>query len=271
MEKVYFKPEDMYSIDGSTKPILGYRDDIRYVVKYMHNPMGGKVVVNEYVSSCILNLLEIKTPKFCLLIVAEELRTFGGFIEESEIVFCSEYVEHLPLTSPYMISSVHNTEQFLEFLIFDAFLFNFDRSDTQESPLLNLGNIIYNSIDKSVYLIDHSHILDPYDMEWNDDIVDFLDIPHNVTINKLFDLTIYDTLYNNGFLKFSKTQINNIKKKYAKINLGMLENIVNSIPISWGCISLNEKEKLIEFLIKRLKQISDIIDMIVRKLKGEKI
>lgn len=122
--------------------LLRARDEQTYVVKFRNNPQGRRVLVNEWVTSELLQASGIQTPQATLVHVTPEFLELNPAVHlrdgnervavEPGVHFGSQYPGDAASTVVYdflpdaMLSQVDNLEDFLRVLVFDKWLGNTD-------------------------------------------------------------------------------------------------------------------------------------------------
>lgn len=239
---------------GATKPHLVECDDgKKYVAKFIGNPDGVKVLINEYVAASLAKLMGLPIPNFEIASI-ENITEFKNNLIGIEMidgtVFCSEWIEKTsPVPGYFILSKTNNKYDAIKILIFDVIIGNNDR---------NPGNLLINFKNNSLIAIDHSHIF-IHQALWNDYTL-------NSLIGKKIDISMMNKFnFNNLSLCLNdKNYIEDIKnfiKKIKNIKESDITKIVESIPSDWN-ITSKEKNALIDFLMDRLNRINEICNIL---------
>lgn len=239
---------------GITNPyIVKCNDQKKYVAKFPGNPEGTRVLINEYVCAELAKLLGLPIPNF-KLVNEQNINRFKDLLPDIELIngtiFCSEFIDR-STTVPgyYILTKISNKYDTIKILIFDVIIGNNDR---------NQGNLLINLRNKSLIMIDHSHVF-VHEAIWNDRNLSDL-------IGKKIDLSKMNKFhFNNLSLCLNdpnyKTTISEYINKIKNIEDEKIENIINSIPNDWY-ITEKEKDSLKLFLLNRLHRIDEICELL---------
>lgn len=245
---------------GTTIPVrCRLKNGMNVVVKYMKNPFGQIVLVNEWIGSCIADLIGMNNPEYGICKLSEEIIENTNYNEEIDkrnsglAFYTRDYTSSIP-PSLAMLALVENKEP-EKIILFDHIVNNCDRHN---------GNLIIDlSKSARLYIIDNSHIITDgvnTTVEW--EMTDEAIFSRRI-LDKNKD--IYDILCNSmGFREeklLSEAQV--IKDSITK---EILTEIKNSIPKEWSHSVGEEKVDMIfEVLNKRLNSICELSQMIIEE------
>ena len=241
---------------GVTNPYIVELDNKKkYVAKFPGNPEGDRALINEYICAELAKLFELPIPNYELVTI-NNIESFEQKLPNIKMIngtiFCSAYMERVePVDDYYILTKVKNKEDVLKTLIFDIIIGNDDR---------NSGNFLVNFKNQSFTIVDHSHVFNKgvlWDAKSLEELIDAkIDIskmkkkPYEISIQLLNNIN-----YEEVIKKYNE-QIKNIKKE-------TIANIINNIPQDWT-ITIEEKNKLIDYLMNRISRIDEICNLIIR-------
>lgn len=260
--------EEIYTIieQGFTMPVkCRLKNGMNVIVKYMRNPAGSQVLINEWIGSNIADIIGLTIPEYGICDLTEEVIKNTNCNEEIDIrntglaFYTKEYAKAIPAVSKGVLRNVINREV-EKIILFDHLVNNNDRHN---------GNLLCDiSTKPRLYVIDNSHIItsEPnipfiFDNSMSEsEILSDRIIKNNRDVYDLLSSTIgYDE---------------DVLVHYAKEIKGLLtveeiDKIRYSIPFSWQESVGKEKiNQLFEVLKKRISFIDDIVEVIIggRKL-----
>jgi len=142
---------------GETKPQLFECDDgIRYVIKFMSNPIGKKVLVHEYIANELAKFINLPVaegqPIYFSKQFIESTPEIKDFNVEPGLHFGSKYYENIVRpTNEKRIKRCKNLDQMPGVIVFDHWVRNRDRS-------VNFWNLIIDEGENfnKLYMIDHA-------------------------------------------------------------------------------------------------------------------
>lgn len=257
--------EEIHDIieQGTTMPVrCRLTNGTNVIVKYMKNPAGQHALVNEWIGSCIADVIGLTIPEYGICYFSKEVIENTNLNEEIDIrnsgyaFYTKEYSKTIPVFPSGMLSSVtnHETEKIL---LFDHLVNNNDRHN---------GNLLCDiSHGATLLSIDNSHIITG-EPQKSFSITDALDSQYilSTTIlntNKdIYELLCTQVGYSEDVLLQSTLDI-----KHLLTNEVLLD-IFNTIPADWSnSIGTVRKEQLFEVLKKRTAMIRDIAEMIIEE------
>jgi len=159
------KPDKIYST-GEVPILVTCEDFQSYICK--HGRLSASHLFNELIASRFANILEIKTPKICLINVLEDhlLSEVANILQPAYFkkpCFGSLYLESSKEIDSIIVHSfedptfrrkVKNKEDFLMIALFDIWLSNEDRNHNNSNLLLDFTN----NEEYYFYAFDHNSI-----------------------------------------------------------------------------------------------------------------
>ena len=233
---------------GATSPLFFRADDGHiYIVKVMSNPLGGKVLSNEYIASCIGRILGLPFPRSdCFYITDEWLFKHPYLIEAgigSGVHFASRYLTDAKYVTTDSLPAIVNRKEVAGMILFDHLFHNADRAHNRKNMLLSkVATDTY-----MLYGIDHSHLFRSgrwtacslHDWEYRIRIYD----------QNLYGIFLSNWIYANDFLPYI----------YAveELHTDVIKNIIRSIPHEW-LPDVSERKALFRFIKTRFDLVNDI-------------
>lgn len=248
---------------GFTMPVkCRLMNGMNTIVKYMKNPGGQQVLLNEWVGSNIADIIGLTIPEYGICDLTEKVIENTNYNEEIDIrnaglaFYTKYYSKAIPAISMGMLASVSNKET-EKIILFDHLVNNNDRHN---------GNLLCDiSKGATLYVIDNSHIITsepkvPFVFEEaikNSEILSNRIIKTN---GDVYDLLSYTIGYNENKVRECADEIREL------LSQRMIEEIKKSIPICWiDSIGKEKTEQLFEVLNKRILLIDEIAEMIIRE------
>lgn len=241
--------------NGCTVPYVVWCDNGKtYVVKFPGNPQGKKTLINEYIASRLCDYLELPILPYTLINI-EQQNYKDEMNNEIELIegtaFGTEYDENaLPILNSGMISSASNNYDAIKILIFDLLIGNYDR---------NRGNLLINSVNKKIIMIDHSHIFGLGTLWDKYQLPRLIEEKFSIT-----DLNEFNFQNIKNSLKIDETfykELNRFIEKVKNINKDFIENIINDVPIDWE-LNTMEKDLLCDYILIRFKRLDEILELL---------
>ena len=257
--------EEIHDIieQGTTMPVrCRLKNGESAVVKYMKNPYGQRVLVNEWIGSNIADIIGLTIPEYGICNMSETVINNTNYNEDIDIrnagyaFFSKTYSKTIPVITRAMLSDVKNHET-EKIILFDHLVNNYDRHD---------GNLICDiSKGATLYSIDNSHIIteEPRKAFVLEEALNESYILSNAIL--LSNMEIYDLLCSS--VGYSE---NRLRKCAEEIKNTLTEDILieikKSIPAVW-CESVGYEtvEQLFHILNKRLSLICEIAEMIIEE------
>ena len=233
---------------GATRPFLCSAEDGRlYVVKAQGNPLGSKVLLNEYVTGVLANCIGLSWPNVRIVQLSKDIihkLRERDFEVESELAVGIEYIEGLQeINQPKSISYSDpkfndiNAQHILNIFHNERYLDAFYGKSVIDNWLL-MRDTTYDTLQKTIdgrpLFLDASDSLGGLD--WD---VDKL----------MFDNIFFDTsIYLCGFeLKLEK--FNPWLHKIRKLSTSTYNYTLDSLPDEWN-VPTNFTDRTIDFLYK---------------------
>lgn len=240
--------------NGVTKPYILNCSGEEYVVKFLQNPDGNKVLINEFVCANIAKFFDLPLAEPALVNIdkqfiedyGEEINNHVGEKVEPGIHFGTKLIKKAyPINTSQILKQTINTNIIPSLILFDHIINNKDRDS-------NRGNLLIDYERKMLVVIDHSHVFDIGPL-WDEHQ---LKIRIGEKISPL-DMTgyIYHKLisYIDGHNPFS-----GVLYKVEHISSESLSNIMYKIPSTWN-INNNEKAVLVDYLLDRIERVDEIL------------
>lgn len=257
--------EEIHDIieQGTTMPVrCRLKNGMDVVVKYMRNPAGQQVLVNEWIGSNIADICGITIPEYGVCNLSKEVILRTNDNEDIDdrnagyAFYTKLYSKVIPVYPRGMLSSVSNHET-EKIILFDHLVNNNDRHD---------GNLLCDISKGAVlYTIDNSHIITgepkvPFVIENAlDDSIIFSNAILNVN-KDVYELLCTQVGYNESKVREYALEIK------EKISESVLYDIKESIPSEW-CQSVGDDRinQMFEVLYKRTSLICEIAEMIIEE------
>jgi hypothetical protein len=233
---------------GATSPLFFRADDgYIYVVKTMTNPLGGKVLANEYIASLFGRMLGLPFPRSDYFYITQEWFDQHPYLTDAGIGvgihFASRYLEDVKYVTNDSLSLIRNRNEIAGMILFDHLFHNADRAH-------NRKNMILSPTDTNTYTlygIDHSHLFRSgrwtayslHDWEYRIRIYD----------QNWYGVFFSDWIYANDFLPYMSA-IN-------EINTDIIKDILRAIPREW-IPDATERKALFRFIKTRFDLVYDI-------------
>lgn len=244
---------------GSQPHLMRCSDGHFYVVKFLNNPQGSRIVVNEYIAGKLAELLGLPCPETCLVDVKKELvnLTPGLVIElqnskipvASGFAFGSEYPSYQnghgrKLETIYdfyhggIAGQTENLSDFLGVLVFDKWTCNTDHREVVFLPQLTKMGIHFRMM-----MIDNGFCFNG--VNWN--------FPNSTILGLYHDRTVYRNV--NGIGSFEVW----LKRLELKVTCQELMTVIDGIPAQWLAGETKILAELLECLFKRKKIVPDLL------------
>lgn len=248
---------------GTTMPVrCRLKNGENVVVKYMRNPFGQRVLINEWIGSNIADVIGLTIPEYGICNMSEAVIKNTNYNEEIDsrnagnAFYSRTYSKTIPVITRAMLSAVKNHET-EKIILFDHLVNNYDRHN---------GNLICDiSNGAMLYSIDNSHIIteEPRKSFVLEESLRRTNILSNAIL--ISNAEIYDLLCSS--VGYSEDKL----RQYAKeIKITLTEDVLieikNSIPVIW-CESVGNEiiEQLFQVLLKRISLVYEIAEMIIEE------
>ncbi len=238
---------------GVTRPLLVLADDGNsYVVKLQSNPLGCKVLVNEFLAKELGQKLQLCFPPGDLIAfdpaiaagLSRQLRQPVALTEH----FASQFLPKAYYVTARSASGAVNRREMAGILFFDHLFHNFDRTRNRRNLLL-----CREKTGARIYAIDHSHLF--YRGRWQ--VESLLRQAEKIVLNSfgLYGFLLREILYPADFLPY--------EERFCSLTDRDFCEMIQKIPAAWAISSL-ERQALALFLIKRRALAKDIVAALCR-------
>ena len=257
--------EEIYDIieQGTTMPVRGrLNSGMNVVIKYMQNPYGQHVLVNEWIGSNIADFIGLTIPEYGICFFSESVIEHTNYNEEIDkrnagfAFYTKAYSKTIPVIPTGILSEVSNHE-IEKLILFDYIVNNNDR---------HVGNLLCDiSRGATLYIIDNSHIITEEPKRpfvWEEAISDDYIVSALVLKN---NQDIYDLLC--SVIGYSEEGLRQCAYELkAQLTDEILEEIKSNIPNIWIESIGNEKiEQLFKVVSKRISLLDEIAEMIIEE------
>lgn len=245
---------------GTTMPVrCRLENNVNVVVKYMKNPFGQRVLINELVGSCIADEIGLMIPEFGICNMSEDvIKTTNNNEDIDErnagiAFFSKDYSSSVPPSRQFL--SLAKNKQTEKLILFDHLVNNCDR---------HMGNLILGfRKEVTLYFIDNSHIITE---GIDEDIEKELESPQIFSKRVLQKgQDVYDILATS--IGYSEQKI---LEEAEKIRESMTEKKLNSIkeiiPSVWiESVGQYKVDLMFQVLNRRVESIVELSKMIVEE------
>jgi len=252
---------------GVTRPLRCRLQDGRIaIVKYMRNPLGQRVLINELVGSCIADIIGLSIPSFGICELSNDVIYNSNDEEEIDELnagpaFYTEfYSQSVPPNLKSFLSLVINKET-ERIILFDHIVNNNDRHEGNLLLVMN-HTVRMVAIDNSNIITDYSN--KDFKAELNSSVIESDKL---MSQNRdIYNLLIANVGFNENVLREEARNIQSI------VTEGVLRDIRNIIPVEWtnnvdagyvDCVF-----SVIKARVKALVEIEEIVIESRRKLNG---
>ncbi|MEX2460162.1 MAG: HipA family kinase [Paenibacillaceae bacterium] len=235
---------------GYSKPqrIL-FSDDLEYVVKFINNPSGTRVLVNEYVASKLAQLLSLPVVPFEIIHISE------AFIESNPNLACNKFLAGDQFCSLYIPNCTHLTQKFYPpnqieitnhnilagVIVFDHWTSNTDRKENNVLLKPLSSNSYY------FYMIDHGRCFSK--SNWS---IDSLSNLPQMIVNLRVHLWCLSLLKD-------CSELSGFIDRIVALSNDVIYGVIQSIPENWN-VSEQEQEALFIRLVK-VKQLLPMLTL----------
>lgn len=257
--------EEIHDIieQGTTMPVrCRLRNGENVVVKYMKNPYGQRVLVNEWIGSNIADIIGLTIPEYGICNMSETVIKNTNYNEDIDernagMAFYSKiYSKTIPIITRAMLSDVKNHET-EKIILFDHLVNNYDRHN---------GNLLCDiSSGATLYIIDNSHIIteEPRKVFILEEALSQSYVLSNTILKsnmEIYNLLCCSVGYDEDRLLRCAEEIKNI------LTEELLLEIKNSIPVNW-CESVGYEiiEQLFQVLLNRRSLLCEMAEMIIEE------
>lgn len=240
---------------GVTTPQLFRANDGKvYVVKLQNNPMGPKVLINEYVACWFGVRIELCFPSSDLITIDKQIVKRNRRLQSAGIClgphFASRYLPDNRYVTRYELKKAVNKRAMAGVMLFDHMFHNVDRTKNRKNLLVchEEGNYV-------LYAIDNSHLF--VRGRWNKESLRKL--VEKITVNhwRVYGWLLKNFLTPEDF-HFYVAAIKNISDEE-------LIGLVKSIPKEW-LYKEGEGEALLRYMIQRRNMVDEIVAVLCQSI-----
>lgn len=249
--------------EGTTVPVrCRLENGMNVVVKYMKNPYGQQVLVNEYIGSNIADMLGLTIPEYGVCNLSKEVIVNTNQNEDidernSGLAFYTK--DHTKTVPPnHTILSLVKNKEVEKLMLFDHIVNNCDRHE---------GNLLIEiTREAKLYVIDNSHIVtkqigkekELFELELEDSSI----FSRNILIKnqQIYDLLCSALGYNEDLLFEEAEKVkNSITEKF-------LSEIIENIPMVWiESVGKEIVDNIFKIINKRVSYICEIAQIIAEE------
>ena len=225
-----------------------------YVVKLQNNPMGPKVLVNEYIACWFGERLDLCFPPGDVLEIDKKVlrknRQLRAAGVKPKYHFASQYIHRNRYVGRSSLYRAANKSELAGVMLFDHMFHNIDRTKNRKNIIVCLEDGAY-----VLYAIDNSHLF--VRGRWNVETLEKL--AERISVNRR---RTYGWLF-----KYFLTagDFNPYVDKVKTITETELIQLVESIPEEW-LSKEKEREALIQYMLKRCNMVSDIAMLLCQSI-----
>ena len=239
--------------------LLRARDEHYYVVKFHNNPQGRRILVNEWVTSQLLEASGIQTPQTAVVYVTPEFLRLNPDVHlrdgnervavEPGVHFGSQYPGDPASTAVYdflpdcMLSQVENLDDFLRVLVFDKWLGNTDaRQCVFYRRSVGFGGSDTKRVRWVASMIDHG-------LTFNGAQWDFPDSP-------------IQGLYGRGLIYSSVRSLNDFEPwldQLSNVTEELIDQATEMVPAEWVENDRDGLKRLLDRLFQRRNRVPELL------------
>lgn len=232
---------------GVTVPrVFRANDDNIYVVKLQNNPMGTKVLVNEYIACWFGQRMELCFPPSDLIRIDEQVmqkhKSLRAAGRRSKIHFASQYIHSNKYVGKNNLYKANNKSAMAGVMLFDHMFHNIDRTKNRKNLIVCVRNSAY-----TLYAIDNSHLF--VRGRWNSKSLE--NLATKIVINRRRAYGWLLTYF------FTSGDFTPYVAKVKDIEEDELAQLVEDIPQEW-LPKAEERAALLTYMIKRCKMVDQI-------------
>lgn len=240
---------------GVTAPRLFRANDSKvYVVKLQNNPMGSKVLVNEYIACWFGLRMELCFPASDLFEIDEQVLKKKRRLRAEGIShgphFASQYLYGARYVNRHDLQRAVNKRVMAGVMLFDHMFHNVDRTKNRKNIL-----VCREEENRVLYAIDNSHLF--VRGRWNAQSLGKL--VEKITVNqwRTYGWLLKYFLGTNDFTFYAG--------KVKGIRDEELAELVESIPTEW-LHKVEEKEALLRYMIRRCAMVDEIVSALCQSI-----
>lgn len=232
---------------GVTVPrVFRANDGNIYVVKLQNNPMGTKVLVNEYIACWFGQRMELCFPPSDLIEIDEQVlqkhRSLRANGIRSRIHFASQYIHSNKYVVRNNLSKATNKGAMAGVMLFDHMFHNIDRTKNRKNLIVSLQDSAY-----VIHAIDNSHLF--VRGRWNSKILEKLSARIVVNRRRAYGWLLTYFFTSGDFTPFVA--------RVKDIVEDELVQLVEDIPQEW-LPKTEERTALLAYMIKRCQMVDQI-------------
>ena len=239
---------------GATSPLFFRADDGHiYIVKVMTNPLGGKVLANEYIAARFGHILRLPFPISDYFYITNEWLEQHPHLREAGISagvhFASRYIEDVCYLTTESLSVINNRSEVAGMILFDHLFHNADRAHNKKNMLLSPIKVDTYML----YGIDHSHLF--RSGRWTASSLHDWEYRIRIYDQNWYGIFLSKWIYANDFLPYIYI--------IEEINDNIIKSILRSIPYEW-LPDKAERKALFHFIKTRFELVGNIYQKICR-------
>lgn len=233
---------------GATSPLFFRADDGHiYIVKLMSNPLGGKVLANEYIAACFGRILGLTFPPSDYFFITQDWLEKHPYLADAGISvgvhFASRYLEGVRYVTNDLLPAIINRNEVAGMILFDHLFHNADRAHNTKNMLLSTtATDTY-----TLYGIDHSHLF--RSGRWTASSLCDWEYRIRIYDQNLYEVFLANWIYANDFLPYIYA--------VGELDTDVIRRIIRSIPREW-LPDITERKALFHFIKTRFNLIEDI-------------
>lgn len=232
---------------GVTAPqIFRASDGKVYVVKLQNNPMGPKILVNEYIACWFGSRMELCFPPGDMLEIDKQLLRKNRRLRAAGVIpkyhFASQYLHSNRYVGRNNLYRATNKRELAGVMLFDHMFHNIDRTKNRKNIIVCIEEGAY-----VLYAIDNSHLF--VRGRWKIETLEKLVSKISVNRRRSYGWLLKYFLVAGDFTSYTD--------KVKDIREEELIELVESIPKEW-LPKEEEREALLGFMIKRCNMVNDI-------------
>ncbi len=240
---------------GETKPhLMECSDGKHYVVKFMSNPVGKKILVHEYIANELAKYLYLPIAEGQVIYISEEFIAKTSEIAEFNVEVgphfgCLYFKNKARPTRKERIQKCTNLDQMAGVIVFDHWVRNRDRANNYWNLIIDEGE----SFNK-LYMIDHAGCFfsSRRDVKTLRGSAHYMDVFWGEMYNQFAPFLLDENIFNHYTSAIERFPNEEIKK------------IVYSTPTEWEA-NKNELDALVDYLILRKEKVKVPIKNLLMK------
>lgn len=255
MDDTYITEIVKHFSNGQNYPFLANCSDGKlYVIKT--SPVNHQVEFNELIAYRYAKLLHLPIPDAKLVTLPDDVIKNDYTLQSKHylpnICFASEYRKGIAPVTPPLFEQCNNTQDIPGIFVFDQLILNDDRGE-------NLGNLLYDSRTKKIFIIDHSNIFKQSmyfnnSLQWSDGELTGYTVNPPTTVEISGDTYLYMSTYVSSAKDFDE-----VSDLLDNINEETINHLFYDIPTTWN-ITKNEIAACKSLLLSQKDNYQSIID-----------